>query len=194
MEHFYKNIYGWFNYEELYLDIINKLPTNSHIVEIGAVKGKSTAFLVVEIIKSGKHIKLDVIDSWNGQNETKEPWADYIAEPTKNQIKPVGDIFEEFKNNLLPVWGKFKPIQSLSAPAATLYEDKTLDFIFIDGDHQYEGIKKDLIAWRPKMKDGAIMAGDDYNPSWGVIQAVDEFFGKKNVQLSGAGSQWLVKL
>jgi len=192
MEHFYKNIYGWFNYEELYLDIINKLPNESHIVEIGAFKGKSTAFLVVEILKSGKKIKLDVIDSWNGENETKEPWADYISEPAKNHFKPTGDIFEEFKNNLMPVWGKFNPIQSLSAPAAKLFNDKTLDFIFIDGDHQYEGIKKDLIAWRPKMKDGSIMAGDDYNPSWGVTRAVDEFFGKQNVKV--LEGQWMVQL
>ena len=137
MEHFYKNIYGWFNYENLYLNIINNLSNHSHIVEIGAFKGKSTAFLVVEIINSGKNITLDVIDSWNGENETKEPWADYISEPAKNHFKPTGDIFEEFKNNLMPVWGKFNPIQSLSAPAAALYKDKTLDLlIFIPSNLQ----------------------------------------------------------
>lgn len=192
MKHFYQNIYGFFNWELLYSQIIEQIPNNSHIVEIGAYKGRSTAYLAVEIINSGKNIQLDVIDSWNGETETVAPWHDYIDEPSKHQYKPTGDIFEEFKTNLAPVWDTFQAIQSLSAPAAQAYPDKSLDFIFIDGDHNYEGIKKDLVAWRPKMKDGAIMAGDDYSPAWGVIRAVDEFFGKDKVKI--IGDKWIVQL
>jgi hypothetical protein len=193
MEHFYQNIYGWFNYEGLYSDIINSLQDGAHIVEIGSYKGKSTAYLAVEKINSGKNIKIDIIDSWNGEDGTgRAPWSDYIDEPDKGVKKPNGDIFEEFKTNLQSVLHTINPIQALSLDAVKNYQDKSLDFIFIDGDHNYEGIKKDLIAWRPKMKDGAIMAGDDYNPSWGVIQAVDEFFGKDKVQV--IGGQWKVQL
>ena len=192
MDHFYQNIYGWFDYQELYKNVINTLPEGSRIVEIGAFKGKSTAFLAVEAINSGKKFKIDIIDSWNGENESGAPWMDYHDEPVVNQFKPQGDIFQEFKKNLLPVCDVINPIQSLSAPAASLYKDKSLDFIFIDADHNYEGIKKDLIAWIPKMKDGATMAGHDYTTWKGVETAVNEFFGKRNVTI--IESSWIVKL
>jgi hypothetical protein len=194
MEHFYKSIYGWFNYEYLYKEMIDTLPNGSRIVEIGSYKGKSTAFLAVELINSGKDIELNIIDSWNGSDgTTRAPWSDYIDEPHNGAKKPRGDIFEEFKKNLESVWHVINPIQSLSGPAASLFEDKSVDFIFIDGNHHYEGVKEDLVKWRPKMKDGATMSGDDYNPSWGVIKAVDEFFGKNRV-IATPFSQWVVKL
>jgi hypothetical protein len=67
----------------------------------------------------------------------------------------------------------------LSAPAAKLYENNSLDFIMIGGDHNYEGVKKDLIAWRPKMKDGAIMAGDDYNALGELLKLWTNFLENK---------------
>jgi hypothetical protein len=57
MEHFYQNIDGWFDFQDIYSDVIRKLPNNAHIVEVGAWKGKSTAYLAVEAINSGKILK-----------------------------------------------------------------------------------------------------------------------------------------
>jgi predicted O-methyltransferase YrrM len=63
MKHFYQNIQGWFNFQNLYTYVVDRLPNNSHIVEIGAWKGASTAYLAVECINSNKNIKIDVIDT-----------------------------------------------------------------------------------------------------------------------------------
>ncbi len=193
MEHFYTNIYGFFDYQDLFTKIVNILPNNSHIVEVGAFKGRSSAYLAVEVINSGKNIKIDIIDSWNGEDGTDRPaWSDYIAAPEYGVIKPHGDIFEEFKENLKPVWHIINPIQSLSAPAADLYEDKSLDFVFIDANHYYDGVKEDITKWLPKIKDNGIMAGHDYNEhSWpGVIKAVNEFFDKNKIQI--INGSWIV--
>jgi glycosyltransferase involved in cell wall biosynthesis len=193
MNHFYQSIYGWFNYEYLYSDVIKSLPNKAHIVEIGAFKGRSSAFLAVEAINSGKDITIDIIDSWNGVDDSgREPWSDYIDEPDKNQKKPDGDIFEIFKKNLEPVIHAINPIRKTSAEAVKMYKDRSLDFVFVDGNHHYEGVKQDLINWFPKLKEDGIMAGDDYNPSWGVIQAVNEFFGRENIEV--VNSQWIVRL
>lgn len=178
MEHFYKNIDGFFNYQDLYSKVIGLLPNNAHIVEIGAYKGCSTAYLAVEAINSNKNIKIDVIDSWNGDDGSgRLPWSDYT--------NCSGDIFEIFKENLKPVWNSINPIKSLSGDAVKLYQDKSLDFVFIDGSHSYEGVKQDIENWLPKMKDHAIFAGHDYNPvSWpGVIQAVHETFDKDKIEV-----------
>jgi cephalosporin hydroxylase len=53
------------------------------------------------------------------------------------------------------------------------------DVVFLDADHEYDGIKADIAHWGPMVKRGGILAGHDYllpnHP--GVVQAVDEAFG-----------------
>ncbi len=62
------------------------------------------------------------------------------------------------------------------------YENETIDFCFIDGSHEYEDVKKDILAYLPKVKKGGILAGHDYDRIWqGVINAVDEILGKVEV-------------
>lgn len=70
-------------------------------------------------------------------------------------------------------------IKSCSWEAAALFEDNSLDFVFVDADHQYESVKKDIIAWYPKLKAGGIMAGHDYISKFGVAEAVNSFFGRR---------------
>lgn len=188
MEHFYKNIQGWFNYTELYDKVINKLPDNSHIVEIGAWKGCSTSYLAVEIINSGKNIKLDVIDTWKGASDDKGAMTD------PDMIKYGGDIFPVFMKNIEPVKHILTPIQSASNEAYKLYKDKSLDFVFLDANHSYKFAKEDMTNWFPKVKDGGIFAGHDWNPiSWpGVVQAVKETFRADQIKV--IGECWLINL
>jgi hypothetical protein len=62
MKHFYENINGWFSYDYLYTDAVNRAQDGALFVEIGSFKGRSSAFMAVEIINSGKKIKFDCID------------------------------------------------------------------------------------------------------------------------------------
>ena len=63
--HFYKNIQGWMNsgQRKLYEYQVKHATDNSHFVEIGAWKGKSTSYMAIEILHSNKNIKFDVIDT-----------------------------------------------------------------------------------------------------------------------------------
>jgi len=70
--------------------------------------------------------------------------------------------------------------------AAKNFPDNYFDLIYIDADHSYEGVKKDLEAWWPKVKPGRFFTGDDYSHQhapvnglkFEVIRAVDEFAAK----------------
>ncbi len=56
-------------------------------------------------------------------------------------------------------------------------QDESIDTLFIDGDHTYEGVKKDIEAWMPKVKKGGTIIFHDYKRDRaheGVEQAVDE--------------------
>ena len=67
-----------------------------------------------------------------------------------------------------------------SGMSVDLFEDNSLDFVFIDASHEYEDVKNDILAWLPKVKRGGILAGHDYyvNQDWfsGVKKAVNEIF------------------
>ena len=61
------------------------------------------------------------------------------------------------------------------------FEDNSIDFIYIDADHTYESVKKDIESYLPKLKDGGVIGGHDYQDEWqGVINAVNETIGKPN--------------
>jgi hypothetical protein len=56
------------------------------------------------------------------------------------------------------------------------FPDGKAGLIYIDADHRYESVKRDLNDWLPKLKQGGIMCGHDYGVEiFGVTQAVDEF-------------------
>lgn len=69
-----------------------------------------------------------------------------------------------------------------SAEAVLDFPDETFDYVYIDGDHEYEAAKLDMILWWPKVKTGGIMAGHDIGDE-GVSRALDEFIRDKNIPL-----------
>jgi predicted O-methyltransferase YrrM len=173
MEHFYKNIHGWFDFQTLYTKMVEDHSINSHFVEVGAFYGKSAAYMAVEIANSGKNIKFDIVDTWRGSPEHQEGAWDYQPEMVDDTA------FETFKQNLKPAEGYYNPVKLPSTEAAKLYEDNSLDFVFIDAAHEYESVKSDIEAWYPKIKFGGYIGGHDYvRGEYGVYRAVDERFGK----------------
>lgn len=164
MEHIYNQDYfeeDWFSFSTFYSDMVKRFPSGSKFVEVGSWKGRSSAFLAVEIANSDKKIEFTCVDIWKGGA------GDLYYAPE--------NIYEIFKNNMKPVENYYKDLRMTSVEAAKLFEDKSLDFVFIDASHQYEDVKNDILAWKPKMKNGGILAGHDYTSYWtGVVQAVNE--------------------
>ena len=72
-----------------------------------------------------------------------------------------------------------KLINSDSKTASTMFEDKSLDIIYIDASHDYVSVLEDIKLWHKKLKQNGFICGDDYIHGWDeVIKAVDEYFGK----------------
>jgi len=175
MEHFYKTCgENWFNYPEIYSQIVLNANDNSHFVEVGSWKGMSSVYLAVEIVNSKKNIKFDCIDLWG-----TVPGEIYANEKS---------LYDTFIKNIEPVKDIINPIISLSWEAASRYENNSLDFVWLDAGHEYKDIKKDINAWYPKVKIGGIIAGHDYTTASGVQTAVGEHFNKDFKQIN---TSWL---
>lgn len=179
----YEKIDGWFDFEELYKEILDKHQTG-HFVEVGSWLGKSASYMAEMIVKSGKKIQFDCVDLWS--LDGNDPWY-------ADAIQFYGDIFTQFQNNLEKTGYKVGIKRMESVEAAKLYEDESLDFVFIDANHQYYWVKNDIRAWLPKVKKGGIIAGHDFSDSdghKGVVQAVKEAFDIFEVK----GTSWVVQL
>ncbi len=56
------------------------------------------------------------------------------------------------------------------------YPGYTYDFIYLDGDHTYDAVRRDIELWWPRVSSFGILAGHDYSGDHpGVVQAVQEF-------------------
>jgi hypothetical protein len=62
---------------------------------------------------------------------------------------------------LLDISDRVHPLKMSSEIASCLFPEKSLDMIFIDGDHIYKGFKTDLELWFPKLKVGGLICGHD---------------------------------
>ena len=56
MDHFYQNIHGFFDFQNVYTRMVNEYGDGAHFVEVGAFYGRSTAYMAVELINSKKAI------------------------------------------------------------------------------------------------------------------------------------------
>lgn len=152
MEHYHWGLEGWFDIPQMHIyeEMVKNAKDGSHFVEIGAWKGKSTSCMAVEIINSGKKIKFDVVDTFKGS--------------TEHQNLPCivnGTLYQEYLANIDTVKNYVNTIVGNSTHIAGMYTDNSLDFVFVDGDHTYEGVYNDIMAWLPKVKQGGYICGND---------------------------------
>lgn len=170
---------NWFTYPLLYKSMVDLFPSGSHFVEVGSWKGKSTAYLIVEIINSGKNIKFECVDTWEGSVEHGNIDSN--------------SLYNTFLQNMMPLKDYFTHHRMKSVDASKMYKDESLDFVFIDACHEYDCVRDDISSWLPKVKKGGVIAGHDYYSGKefpGVNKAVDEHFSSNTIELHQGGC-WL---
>jgi len=169
IKHNYTELDGWFNMEDEYLHLLEKCPDGGAFVELGCFKGKSTSFIVTEMVNRKRKVNFTTIDSFGGATGS-------LDEMEENAYVGITDIEKDFLNNTKHLSNYFKTIKALSHEAAVNFEDGSVDCLFIDAGHSYEAVKADIAAWLPKMKVGGLISGHDYNAWEGVNRAVNEAF------------------
>ena len=172
------NIDGWFNYSLTYDYLVSTIPSGGKFIECGAWLGKSSSYLC-DIAQN--KINIYIIDTWKGSINELE---------TNHKLAQEKDVFSLFIENMGE--RKFIPIISDGVIAASKFDDNSCDVVFIDMEHTYEAVKKDIDAWLPKVKIGGYIAGHDYESNWqGVVDAVNEKFGRDNLILKD--TCWIYK-
>jgi predicted O-methyltransferase YrrM len=116
-------------------------------VEVGSWKGFSTYYIGLVAKECGGQVY--AIDHWKGS-------------PGVPEHKLTIDCFDIFRTNMkkLGLDEVVHPLVMNSLDAVRIF-DKVADLVFIDGDHRYECISKDVSTWFEKVKPGGILCGHD---------------------------------
>ncbi len=165
------------------------------IVEVGSWLGKSTCVFGKYAKENGATVI--AVDWWRDNPDV----GLFIK---KNGI----DVFKQFMENINEL-GLSRNVTALamdSIEASCLISDSSIDMIFIDADHRYSKVSKDIRYWYPKLLPGGVICGHDFEAfdydeefievdvhegrHHGVIKAVTEFFGNRVVQEE---RMWLVE-
>lgn len=159
---------------------------------VGAEVGVYLGAMSAALFKRIKGLRLYMVDRWKPYSK------DERARSPQTRIAKIKEAHEwqrirrAAKNAVRPFKGaKIMVMDSLEAAAKI--GDASLDFVFIDGDHSYEGVARDIKAWKPKVKPGGWLMGHDYGnkPDGGVRRAVDELGVKVELDCDHV---WAVRL
>jgi MMP 1-O-methyltransferase len=154
-----KEVGGWFSLEEgiAFHNHAKKVTGKGVIVEIGSWQGKSTIFLA-KGSEAGKKMPVYAIDPHIGSEEHQKDGSVWT--------------FDIFKKNMeaFNVDSLVRPIVKMSWEAAKDFNEK-IEFLFIDGAHDYESVKKDIQDWFPRLVVGGTVSFHDSD--WpGVMDAM----------------------
>jgi hypothetical protein len=156
--------------------LLRLLPRGSAGAEIGVWKGDFSALVLARVRPRLLHL----IDPWAFLDEEPYRVARYGGGLAKGQ-RDMDEIYEQVRRRFAKplATGVVRLHRSPSAEAAGSIEDGSLDWVYIDGNHLYEFVRRDLELFSAKVKSGGLIAGDDYGEAgwWedGVSRAVDEF-------------------
>jgi len=89
-----------------------------------------------------------------------DPWKAYRGYRIHVSQSKIDGFYDEAKTRLAPYNATL--VREFSVDAAKQFEDGSLDFVYIDGNHDFVNIAMDLHAWTPKVRAGGIISGHDY--------------------------------
>ena len=150
-------------------------------IEIGSYKG----FNAKSILRNLNVKKIYLIDPWEEYEEYKN------SEKNKNQ-KHLSLALKKCKKRLRKFSKKIEYIKNFSERVVNIVPEA--DFIYIDGNHEYPYVKRDIENYYKKLRDGGIIAGHDIN--WRgdtpVMFAVREFCDNNRLRFRVSGEDWWI--
>jgi hypothetical protein len=138
-----------FDRVELIKNIGKEFP-NGVGVEVGTFKGEFSK---------------QILENWNGKLYMVDVWRDmdekeYVDASNHKNFEYA--IYGEAMKNIQGFENRGIMVRADSLIASEMFEDESLDFVYIDANHAYNYVVKDIIYWYPKVKKGGYLCGHDY--------------------------------
>jgi len=148
--------------------------------EIGVCKGRYSKWLIYKMRRNKP--KLFCVDPYKSYEE----YSEHLKQEEMDVIKA------EAHTRLASLNCEF--IEKMSLDAVNDFLDNSLDFVYIDANHEYKHVVDDIYAWEKKVKVGGIVSGHDYSqPFYQVKNAVDGWVASKKIKhlfITEKNSNW----
>ncbi len=159
--------------------LLQLIPKGSICAEIGVYRGDFAA----RVWSVARPERLHLIDPWKYEPSAayQESWYGGQRGVSQAYLDAIHDeVWRRFQHEIAA--GVVQIHRANSSDAAADFPDGYFDWVYIDGNHRYEFVKRDLEEYGAKLKDGGFLTGDDYGEEgwWqgGVTRAVDEFIAQ----------------
>ena len=131
--------------------------------EIGVQSG-SHAHMMLDTVKD---LKLILVDPWTAYNRMSQEKVDRTLARCERKLRGRNVVYMKMP----------------SMEAVRHIEDKSLDFVYIDGLHEFDSVMRDIIYWARKVRHGGIVAGHDYFAFYqgGIVPAVNAYTRAHNI-------------
>lgn len=107
-----------------------------------------------------------------------EPEWLYLIDPWKDKPEQYKKVYNKFAGS-----DAVYIFKGTSSEAESRLDNDFFDFVYIDGDHSYQGVRNDLCNYYPKVKKGGLLCGDDYNIQ-SVYSAVNDWVKEYQVGIN----------
>ncbi|MDA8723841.1 class I SAM-dependent methyltransferase [Alphaproteobacteria bacterium] len=153
----------------LYTLVASQNKIEGDVIEIGSWQGRSTIFIAAAM-KLNPNGQFFAIDHFKGNVGKEKAYFVNGQDIEKSLIANIGRInLEEYVNI----------INDTSENAIKSNFTNKIRFLFIDGDHTYQGVKTDIELFEKFLQKGSIVVFDDYSPGFkGVVDAAREFVNR----------------
>ena len=140
------------------IDLINEIGKEfpkGKGVEVGTFKGEFSK---------------EIMENWEGSLYMVDVWRPLSNEEyldSSNHGNHETQIYGEAMNNIKGFEDRAVMVRATSEIASDMFEDNSLDFVYIDANHAYDYVVQDIELWYPKVKEGGYLCGHDYiNMDW----------------------------
>jgi hypothetical protein len=99
--------------------------------------------------------------------------------------------------NVMVHYPMYRALRLESTIAANLFPNEYFDLVYIDALHDYDSVRNDILAWKPKIRKGGTLAGHDWHlgghKGHNIAGAVESVFDKEDIVILKR-SVWSVRM
>ena len=139
------------------------------------IHGNDFKYVGLDLFEKSDENKFEVIPSTNFKNPFKKFYHQYITRQDPYSIEAVSNLLKKFKDQVHLIKGN-------SNQVLKKMDMSKIDFVFLDGGHEYNTVVNDLNSCIDVLKFNGLILCDDYNlgSAPGVKKAIDEFVKTNN--------------
>lgn len=156
----------WRGTRDTFAELLGELNFNKG-AEVGVQSGMYSEVLLVK----NPNLHLQCVDPWSAYLKVSDEQSEVAYQLAIKRLEPYKD--------------RVTFVRKPSVEASRDFPDNSLDFVYIDGAHDFDNVMLDILHWVPKVKRGGIISGHDYYVFFrgGVIKAVDYYIAAHGISM-----------